>query len=141
MIGKTFVFAGNAQFIVESPKGETLTLKIQKAQKPFVARNGKVYPPAFFLRTRHNNGEWTLIGRVDEQTCAITPTKNPNLPPPDDRIVGVAKWAIETAVYEKPLPEGYRLAHVGKCGRCGMTLTDAESIARGIGPECFKKVP
>ena len=27
---------------------------------------------------------------------------------------------------------------IGKCGRCNRTLTDAESRARGIGPECIK---
>lgn len=28
------------------------------------------------------------------------------------------------------------LHHCGKCGRCGRKLTNPESIARGIGPEC-----
>lgn len=141
MITKSFVFAGNASFIVENPKGESVTLKIQRAKAPFTARNGTVYPPAFFLRTRHNNGEWTLIGRVDENTYAIVPTKNPNLPPPDARVMQIAEWAILTACTEQPVPEGYRIAHLGKCGACGRPLTDPTSIASGIGPECLKKVP
>lgn len=28
---------------------------------------------------------------------------------------------------------------VGRCGRCGRTLTDADSRARGIGPDCASK--
>lgn len=30
--------------------------------------------------------------------------------------------------------------HEGRCGRCGRLLTDPESIARGLGPECASKV-
>jgi hypothetical protein len=30
--------------------------------------------------------------------------------------------------------------HEGYCGRCGRTLTDPQSIERGFGPECAKKV-
>lgn len=31
------------------------------------------------------------------------------------------------------------LQHEGKCICCGKTLTDAESIERGLGPVCFSK--
>lgn len=40
-------------------------------------------------------------------------------------------------------PEKYKALYgqrVGKCGHCHKRLTDAESRARGIGPECFKNV-
>ena len=141
MITKKFIFAGHAMFIVQSATGESVTLKIQQAKKPFTARNGAVYPPAFFLRARHNKGEEALIGRVDDSTYKITPTKNPNFPPPDDRIIQIAEWAIRTACNEEAIPEGYHIAHVGKCGACGRPLTDPTSIASGIGPECAKKVP
>jgi hypothetical protein len=30
--------------------------------------------------------------------------------------------------------------HIGSCGRCGRTLTDAVSRARGIGPDCNEKM-
>jgi len=29
--------------------------------------------------------------------------------------------------------------HDGNCGRCGRTLTNPDSLATGIGPECIKK--
>jgi hypothetical protein len=32
--------------------------------------------------------------------------------------------------------DGYRLAHTGRCGKCGKLLRDAESIALGLGPIC-----
>lgn len=33
-----------------------------------------------------------------------------------------------------------QLADAGCCRRCGRTLTDPLSVARGVGPECVKKV-
>ncbi len=34
--------------------------------------------------------------------------------------------------------EQLEIMHDGHCGKCGRPLTDAESIERGIGPECAK---
>lgn len=33
-----------------------------------------------------------------------------------------------------------RKKSLGKCKLCGKKLTDADSVARGYGPECYKKV-
>lgn len=38
------------------------------------------------------------------------------------------------------LPASVQVHHLGKCGRCGRTLKDAESIKLGLGPECAKKL-
>lgn len=40
-------------------------------------------------------------------------------------------WAASTALYG---------SKIGKCGRCHRTLTDADSRARGIGPDCWGKM-
>lgn len=46
-------------------------------------------------------------------------------------------WCHLIAV--KAFPEGVQLWHEGRCGRCGRTLTDPESCARGLGPICAGK--
>lgn len=38
------------------------------------------------------------------------------------------------------LPSGVNVRHIGRCSRCSRKLTDALSIARGLGPECYKSV-
>ena len=50
--------------------------------------------------------------------------------------------AILTAIREMGWEQSMALygQHIGRCGRCRRTLTDAESRAAGIGPECRKKM-
>ena len=50
------------------------------------------------------------------------------------------KALVYTLKYVDKLPDSVRVQHLGKCSRCGRKLKDAESIARGLGPECYKKV-
>lgn len=38
------------------------------------------------------------------------------------------------------LDESVEILHLGNCIRCGRTLTDAESIKRGLGSECAKNL-
>ena len=49
--------------------------------------------------------------------------------------------ALFTAVFlGDGMPEDQIVRHVGNCGKCGRTLTEPESIARGIGPVCYKRL-
>src|ERR1700752_4765990 len=41
---------------------------------------------------------------------------------------------------EKMMPPKAEIWHEGTCGRCARPLTDPQSIARGIGPECASKM-
>ena len=38
------------------------------------------------------------------------------------------------------LPPNVVVYHSGKCSKCGRKLDDIESIKRGLGPDCYKKV-
>jgi hypothetical protein len=51
------------------------------------------------------------------------------------------KWFYEKVIVEGKTPEAIGLAvwHEGRCGKCGRKLTVPESIARGIGPECYAR--
>ena len=35
---------------------------------------------------------------------------------------------------------GMTIYHMGRCGCCGKMLTDPDSISRGFGPDCWKKI-
>jgi SWI/SNF-related matrix-associated actin-dependent regulator 1 of chromatin subfamily A len=44
-------------------------------------------------------------------------------------------WMID-GMYTQSVPQFDQLWHQGRCSCCGRTLTDSDSIARGIGPVC-----
>jgi len=43
-------------------------------------------------------------------------------------------------ITKKTVPDELLILHKGQCGYCGRELTDAESVIRGIGPVCRKKL-
>jgi len=49
-------------------------------------------------------------------------------------------WLWQRLAGNLPLHQDMAIYHEGTCGRCGRQLTDPESIVRGFGPECIKKI-
>ena len=49
-------------------------------------------------------------------------------------------WALDVVrdQAQSQISDGWSIRHNGRCGRCGRVLTDASSIARGIGPVCAR---
>jgi hypothetical protein len=140
MVSKTFVFAGRASFVVENPKGESVTVKLSKSKagklNPYT---GQPYPETFFVSLRHNNAPWAFVGRLDPSQTRILATKNAATywaSTEGQHALKIAQWALDKVNAEQDVPAGYRLAHTGRCGKCGKLLRDAESIALGLGPIC-----
>lgn len=50
------------------------------------------------------------------------------------------KWYWNKLVNNQPIDSRFYACHIGKCGKCSRVLTDEDSIRRGIGPECWKKI-
>lgn len=128
MINKQFLLAGNAIFTVENPQGEYYTFRIKR--KNANARFGISWF-INLLTGPDNTSDYTYIGLLNPTTGDVREKT-------DTRPVRVAKWAIKHIYNNKPLPDGYKIHHEGKCCRCGRTLTTPESCETGIGPECAK---
>jgi hypothetical protein len=140
MLNKTFLLAGRASFVVENPAGESVTVKVSKS-KGFVTRSGRTFPPSYYVSVRHQNAAWQYLGFVKpyDPTFKISPTAKSALSM-TDRVTKIAQWAIKLVATGTAVPTGYRLAHTGKCGRCGKMLRDETSLARGIGPDCWEMI-
>lgn len=137
MLSKSFVLAGRASFVVENPKGESVTVKVSKSRPKTNPYTNKPYPETFFVSLRHNNHPWQYIGRLNGEQ--IVPTANVTqiwLQPEQARAIRVAQWGLTRIFTQTDVPQGYRLAHTGRCGKCGKLLRDAESVALGLGPVC-----
>lgn len=58
----------------------------------------------------------------------------------EDRFVKPLIKVINRLAKGKPLWDEVSVYSNGKCSLCGRPLRDEESIRRGIGPECYKKL-
>lgn len=116
-----FLFAGKAEFTLQSKAtGQHFTYKVtasKDAQMFFVALltgNGKQYA-----------GCIPTSARTQFRTTRASKVRRDH----------VAIQGLEWFLTHLTSPQ-VELHHCGKCGRCGRKLTNPESIARGIGPEC-----
>lgn len=141
MLTQNFLLAGRASFVVENPKGESVTVKLSKSRPKINSRTGLPWSDAFFVSVRHNNDAWQFVGKLDTTSMTIRPTGAPHVravwaDAESVRHLRIAQWGITRIIEQKMVPPGYRLAHTGRCGKCGKMLRDAESIALGLGPVC-----
>ncbi len=136
MISVSFLTAGRAIFTVSNGKGQHYTYRVTKSRTPGRA-------PAYFvgvLTGSNNEGDYTYLGLLacDERAYFLRRTAKSPASLIDGKPGAVFAWAMKVVSGLRDLPEGYRIDHAGKCGRCARTLTDPESIERGIGPECVR---
>jgi len=135
MVTAAFAFAGRASFVIENPRGESLTVRLVRARPKTNPYTGKPYAETFFVSLRHNNAPWVYAGRLDASRRLLVRSTNP-LPGDEPRTVRIVEWALKLIHAGTDVPQGYRLSHTGHCGKCGKLLRDAASIACGLGPVC-----
>lgn len=133
MISAQFILAGKAIFTVSSVTGQRYTFKV--THKEATER----WPETWFISVLtgpDNTKDYTYLGIVNRDGMIKMTNKSGfgegSVP------VRVARWALNIAWGRTTLPEGYKIQHEGRCGRCGRLLTVPESIESGIGPECAK---
>lgn len=137
-ITNDFVFAGKAIFVVRNPKGESVTLRVRKADERINPSTGQPFPESFFVACRRGNDAWSYVGVVGRKTTDRSVKTTRKSDPNADRERRVAEWALLVIDGQKALPAGYEIHHTGRCGRCAKLLRDPQSVERGIGPECIK---
>jgi len=126
-----FFELGKAIFTVSNPTNDhyTYKIKIKKFEKNtlwFV----------YLLTGPDNNNSYTYLGVYIPSIHGIRLTAKSKYTT-ESKPFQVLKWAIKKVVNKEQVPNGYKIQHENKCGRCGRLLTTPESIDRGIGPECF----
>lgn len=130
MITTEFLYAGKASYLVRNPKGDRVTVRLTKS-KP-----DPRFPESYFVSVRDGAAPWAYVGAVRRASSKITPTFKSVKGPAVTRPIAVAEWSLNLIQMGGALPTGYVIEHTGRCGRCAKLLTDAESIATGLGPVC-----
>lgn len=134
---REYALAGRAVLtVVSGATGSHVTFKVRRSK-----RDGS---PFWFVDARTGSQEiaddrklWRLIGTISPRGYADA--RKPKLPAGAPAI-RAARWFFSRLLGSTATIEGVEVWHEGACGRCGRALTDPVSIARGIGPECIKRL-
>jgi hypothetical protein len=120
---KTFIFAGNATFTLESvATGAHFTYKVKASS------DGSVH----FASVLTNPDTYTYAGLLGAGGLRATQKSKIGASAPSFRGLD---WFMRNMGSEQ-----VKFRHAGKCGKCGRELTTPESLDRGIGPECASKM-
>jgi hypothetical protein len=87
-----------------------------------------------------NTSNYTYIGVLHPKHGSIRLTRNSKFHATATR-VQIAQRVLQrifSGQSEEIERAGWKVHHMGKCGRCGRALTTPESSETGIGPECRK---
>lgn len=126
---KTFVLAGDAVFTVTSPSGKSFTFRVRKADpKPGTA-------PTWFVSVfqgSDNEHDYLYLGFIRGNKYVVGRNSQAS-----ETAQKAAAWTMPRLVTGQ-LPATVEFRTSGTCGRCGRSLTNPESIDRGIGPECWQ---
>lgn len=133
LVAKTFVLGGDAVFTIVSVATEVrFTFKVSTEE-------GKGVYFVALLSGPDNQSDYRYMGIIpkdDPLTFRITAKSKIG---PEAPSAKAFTWLWRQLGMGR-LPASVEFWHEGRCGRCGLPLTDPQSIAVGLGPICRGKV-
>lgn len=125
----TFILAGKSTVTFKSLNtGDHLTFNIKRPKKA-------MYGITHFVQARTGN-DYARIGLIRADRFEVS--RNAELPA-DSKEIKAFAWVFANLM-QRRVPPLLEIWHEGRCGMCSRPLTDPDSIASGIGPECRKKL-
>lgn len=129
----SFAMAGNSRFVIKNERtGRHFAYKLKKADDDKRGRND-----AYFVNVATGYEKYSYAGMLivsPNGSMKFLRGKKGNSEADSPPIAGLV-YVLERAARGR-LPANVVVFHVGKCGRCGRTLEDPESIKLGLGPIC-----
>lgn len=127
-----FAMAGNARITLQSDRtGARFTFRI-------AAPRGKIDEPLRFvslLTGSDNESDYSYVGVIDGAGFRRTAKSRIGADAPSYKAMA---WAWPHLAAGR-IPDGLKVYHEGRCGRCARPLTDPVSIESGLGPECRRR--
>jgi hypothetical protein len=141
---RAYMRGGNAKVTIKSlatGKHYTYSLKAPSVRTDAGGSTKDFDAAVRFVKVLHDGDQWSYIGAWYEGSPWLAAGRKGNAEHPAfkalDWVIGQANVRANKG---EAMPENVEVWHEGCCGRCGRSLTDPVSIARGIGPECANKV-
>jgi hypothetical protein len=136
---RPFLFSGWAAFSVWNAGGGRLTFVVR--YQPPEGDFGEAY--FVYLDPHHGNERKGLVylGKLSAPSYSRMSLWKTKKSPAEEREMEMRVFRIVLAIVDgdMPPPEGVWFSHFGKCSACGRKLTDPESVARGLGPDCWER--
>ena len=125
-----FILGGNAEFTISNIHN--------KIHYEYRIRKSKDKNNLFFIWYKESIEAWKYAGYFTANGCMIDyrKGKNGNL----DVTSPIIKGIFYAMRHFEELPYPMQMTHHGKCACCGKKLMDEESVIRGFGPTCWKRV-
>lgn len=129
-VTKEFLLSGRAFFRVTNARTKKeITFKVHAR-----VRESSPWAPTFFVRVQGALGSYRYLAvLLDDGSLKITGRSEFT---PKSLEFSVATWAIRCVYDEAPLPAGYSIENIGKCGKCGWTLIDESDKKLGLHAGC-----
>lgn len=128
-----YVLGGHALFTVQNVNtGTRFTFKVRVNEQ----KN------TFFVKVltgSDNTADYAYLGHVFADKKQVFHHGRKSRIGADAPSAVYAAWLFRHLYAEQPNLRNAVIFHHGTCGCCGRTLTDPESILRGIGPVCMQR--
>lgn len=135
-----FILAGNAfVWVYSRRKNVGIEYKIQKHKEKdlwfvSVEYHGRKDPTN---ECEFESSHYSYVGMLNESFRFIRTRKSPFCV--HTRAFDSFGW-VWTHLTKGTLPEFMAIKHIGRCGRCGYKLKTEQSVERGFGPHCWRRI-
>lgn len=127
----SFIFGGNAEFSIQNlENGVVFRYNIKKAKD-----NDRMY----FVYVQEGRN-WSYAGyllKYQDGSYRYNTGNKGNYGSGEPPIKGLL-YALRHK--DRAIPKPMSMYHHGRCALCGRELKDRESVERGFGPECWKRI-
>ncbi len=141
-LAKEFILAGNATVTFVSKKsGNRFTYKVKQAPRKEGDNPNSTLYFVSLLVGQDNENDYSYIGIITRYVCPAGSeslnfrTTKASKVSVDAPSVMAMEWVI-SFLSQGDMPHMTEIWHLGRCGKCGRTLTTPESCAVGLGPIC-----
>jgi hypothetical protein len=135
--------SGNAKLTIKSAvTGKHFTYHLKAPTKTTEAggRTKDYNASVRFVSVLHDGDQWGHIASWFDKKPTLAAGRKGNANSNSFKALDwVLRQATQRAARGAAMPHTVEVWHEGSCGRCGRSLTDPTSIARGLGPDCATK--
>jgi len=131
---RQFALAGNAILTIKSKvSGDHYTYRIRHEEND----RSEVWFVGV-LAGPDNTSDYTYLGIIRDDQFRVTKKSKQHTNSPTRKAF---QWMWERLAARRfDMLDDLEIFHSGQCSRCSRLLTDPESVSRGIGPVCRKKL-